>query len=238
MTEANCKVARGPDRTWPALKREGMFRTPRAAVMFGDVALTGTRVRETSRSRARAGTLYDHIALSVTDLDAWVAKLRDEGVTFLEQPYKLGDTRAVMIEGPSREALELVEDPISRHVLDGDGARPEELRRVPLSGSELNTSALTRPIDGAEHHRMDHWVSRKPTRDQRKPILFNQVLKGRRKTHQYATRREFARTNNLPIFAGKDIADFIAYPNAHDVSLQRCFFQNVGVGQTVERKCI
>ena len=27
----------------------------------------------------------------------------------LEQPYKLGDTRAVMIEGPSREALELVE---------------------------------------------------------------------------------------------------------------------------------
>ena len=58
---------------------------------------------------------------------------------------------------------------------------------------------------------MDHWDSRKPTRDQREPILFNQVLKGRPKTHQYATRREFARTNNLPIFAGKDIADFIAY---------------------------
>jgi hypothetical protein len=28
---------------------------------------------------------------------------------FLEQPYKLGDTRAVLIEGPSHEALELVE---------------------------------------------------------------------------------------------------------------------------------
>ena len=51
----------------------------------------------------------DHIALGVADLDAWVAKLRGEGVTFLEEPYKLGDTRAVMIEGPSREALELVE---------------------------------------------------------------------------------------------------------------------------------
>jgi hypothetical protein len=38
-----------------------------------------------------------------------VTKLRAEGVTFLEQPYTLGDTRAVMIEGPSREALELVE---------------------------------------------------------------------------------------------------------------------------------
>ena len=56
------------------------------------------------------GHLYDHIALSVRDLDAWIAKLRAEGVRFLEaQPYKLGATRAVMIEGPSREALELVE---------------------------------------------------------------------------------------------------------------------------------
>jgi catechol 2,3-dioxygenase-like lactoylglutathione lyase family enzyme len=55
------------------------------------------------------GHLYDHIALSVADLDAWIAKLRGEGVRFLEEPYKLGATRAVMIEGPSREALELVE---------------------------------------------------------------------------------------------------------------------------------
>jgi hypothetical protein len=53
--------------------------------------------------------VYDHIALSVADLDAWSAKLRSEGVTFLGEPYTLGDTRAVMIEGPSREALELVE---------------------------------------------------------------------------------------------------------------------------------
>jgi hypothetical protein len=30
-------------------------------------------------------------------------------VPFLEEPYRLGDTRAAMIEGPSREALELVE---------------------------------------------------------------------------------------------------------------------------------
>ena len=36
-------------------------------------------------------------------------KLRSEGVKFLGEPYQLGDTRAVMIEGPSREALELVE---------------------------------------------------------------------------------------------------------------------------------
>jgi 4-hydroxyphenylpyruvate dioxygenase-like putative hemolysin len=55
------------------------------------------------------GHVADHIALSVDDLDAWVEKLRREGVRFLKEPYALGDTRAVMIEGPSREALELVE---------------------------------------------------------------------------------------------------------------------------------
>jgi len=109
LTEATCKVARGPDRTWPALEREGMFRTPGAAVEFGDVALLwymrqGDRPLVNSR-----GHVSDHIALSVADLDAWVAKLRGEGVRFLEEPYTLGDTRAVMIEGPSREALELVE---------------------------------------------------------------------------------------------------------------------------------
>jgi hypothetical protein len=51
----------------------------------------------------------DHIALSVADLDAWVAKLRAAKVTFLEQPYTVGGLRAVMIEGPSKEAIELIE---------------------------------------------------------------------------------------------------------------------------------
>ena len=109
MTEATCRVPRGPDRTFPALDREGMFRTPSAAVVFGDVALP-SYMRQGARPLAGSrGQLYDHIALSVADLDAWVARLRGEGVTFLEAPYRLSDTRAVMIEGPSREAIELVE---------------------------------------------------------------------------------------------------------------------------------
>jgi catechol 2,3-dioxygenase-like lactoylglutathione lyase family enzyme len=108
-TEADCKVGRGPDRTWPALEQPGVFRTPTAAVTFGDVALTWY-MRQGDRPLAGTrGHLYDHIALSVTDLDAWTAKLRAEGVAFLEAPHRLGDTRAVMIEGPSREAIELVE---------------------------------------------------------------------------------------------------------------------------------
>jgi catechol 2,3-dioxygenase-like lactoylglutathione lyase family enzyme len=109
VTEATCEVPRGPDRSWPALSREGMFRAPAAAVVFGDVALPWY-VRQGDRPLASTrGHVCDHIALSVGDLDAWVVKLRGEGVTFLAEPYGLGDTRAVMIEGPSREALELVE---------------------------------------------------------------------------------------------------------------------------------
>jgi catechol 2,3-dioxygenase-like lactoylglutathione lyase family enzyme len=109
LTEANCQVPRGPDPTWPALEREGLYRTPRAAVEFGDVALTWYARQGREPLAGTRGHVYDHIGLSVADLDAWIAKLEGEGVTFLEGPYRLGDTRAVMIEGPSREALELVE---------------------------------------------------------------------------------------------------------------------------------
>jgi catechol 2,3-dioxygenase-like lactoylglutathione lyase family enzyme len=108
-TEENCKAPRTPDRTWPALERQGMFRAPSGGVIFGDVAMNWyMRQTETPLVPTR-GHLMDHVGLSVHDLDAWVAKLRAENVTFLEQPYRLGDTRAVMIEGPSHEAIELVE---------------------------------------------------------------------------------------------------------------------------------
>jgi catechol 2,3-dioxygenase-like lactoylglutathione lyase family enzyme len=109
LTEATCTVPRGPDRSWPALEVDGMFRSPSAAVVFGDVALPWYMRQGDQPLASSRGHLYDHIALSVRDLDAWIAKLGGEGVRFLEPAYKLGATRAVMIEGPSREALELVE---------------------------------------------------------------------------------------------------------------------------------
>jgi catechol 2,3-dioxygenase-like lactoylglutathione lyase family enzyme len=106
---ADGNLSRGPDRTWPALNREGMFRTPRAGVEFGGVSMMWYANQGERPLAGSRGQLQDHIALSVADLDAWIDKLRGEGVKFLEEPYPLGDTRAVMIEGPSREALELVE---------------------------------------------------------------------------------------------------------------------------------
>jgi catechol 2,3-dioxygenase-like lactoylglutathione lyase family enzyme len=109
LSEDNCRVERGADRTWPALNREGMFRTPRAGVEFGDVVLTWYMNQGDQPLAGSRGQLQDHIGLSVADLDAWIAKLKGEGIIFLDGPYRLGDTHAVMIEGPSREAIELVE---------------------------------------------------------------------------------------------------------------------------------
>jgi catechol 2,3-dioxygenase-like lactoylglutathione lyase family enzyme len=103
------KTARRRERTWPALERDGMLREPRAGVLFGDVAfLIYPNQGKEPLFRSR-GQLQDHIALAVADLDAWTHKLDSEGVPFLERPYRLGETRAAMIEGPSREAIELVE---------------------------------------------------------------------------------------------------------------------------------
>jgi hypothetical protein len=109
LSESNCRVERGADRTWPALNREGMFRTPRAGVEIGDVVLTWYANQGSQPLAPSRGQMQDHIGLSVADLDAWIAKLRGEDVAFLDGPYALGATRAVMIEGPSREAIELVE---------------------------------------------------------------------------------------------------------------------------------
>jgi hypothetical protein len=109
LTEQNCQVPRGADRTWPSLTREGMYRSPRAAVMFSNVALMWYPKQDERTLVSTRGHLIDHIGLGVVDLDAWVSKLRSEDVPIVEGPYALGDTRAVMIEGPGREALELVE---------------------------------------------------------------------------------------------------------------------------------
>jgi catechol 2,3-dioxygenase-like lactoylglutathione lyase family enzyme len=97
------------ERSWPALEREGSIRQPSGGVLFDDVAMNWYVRQGDKPLVSTRGHLADHIALSVSNLDAWIAKLRGEGVTFLEQPYKFGDTRAVMIEGPSHEALELIE---------------------------------------------------------------------------------------------------------------------------------
>jgi catechol 2,3-dioxygenase-like lactoylglutathione lyase family enzyme len=106
-TMATCKVPR-PEPGWPSLDLIGTRRQP-AAVTFDGVAFTWHVQQNDTPLVSSRGQVMDHIALSVPDLTPWLAKLRSEGVKFLRQPYKLGGMRAVMIEGPSREAIELIE---------------------------------------------------------------------------------------------------------------------------------
>lgn len=109
-TEANCRVERGRDKTLPALGWGGMYRTPSVtSTFFGDVSLFWYMNQGETPARPTRGQLMDHYAISVRDLDAWLAKLEAENITFLEQPYAIGGTRAFMIEGPSKEAIEIVE---------------------------------------------------------------------------------------------------------------------------------
>src|SRR5439155_417097 len=71
LSHDNCRVERGPDRTWPALNREGMFRTPRAGVEFGDVVVTWYMNQGSAPLAPSRGQMQDHFGLSVADLDAW-----------------------------------------------------------------------------------------------------------------------------------------------------------------------
>jgi hypothetical protein len=107
-TEATCKVAPG-EPSWPSTMKQGTRRSPSGRGAYGDLALfwytrPGDRPLSTTRGQA-----VDHLAFAVHDFDAWVTKLKDEHVTVLREVYKFGESRAVMVEGPSREAIELVE---------------------------------------------------------------------------------------------------------------------------------
>jgi catechol 2,3-dioxygenase-like lactoylglutathione lyase family enzyme len=109
-TEATCRVERSPMKTFPALDGDGMYRTPSVtSTRFGDVSFFWYMNQGERPAAPTRGHLMDHVGLSVADLDAWIARLETANVTFLEKPYTLGGLRAVMIEGPSREAIELVE---------------------------------------------------------------------------------------------------------------------------------
>jgi len=110
ITAENCKVARGADPSWPSLDQKGTYRFPTGGVTFDDVALNWYMNQTDKPLSPTIGHLMDHVTLSVSDLDAWIGKLEREGVVFLKPPYRIGATRAVMIEGPSREAIELIEE--------------------------------------------------------------------------------------------------------------------------------
>jgi hypothetical protein len=110
LTAQNCKTQRGAEPSWPSLERRGTTRFPTGGVSFDDVAMNWY-MNQTDRPLAPTlGHLMDHVSLSVSSLEPWITKLKGEGVVFLKNPYRIGATRAVMIEGASHEAIELIEE--------------------------------------------------------------------------------------------------------------------------------
>lgn len=109
ITEENCKTPRGAEPSWPSLDPKGTYRSPTGGVSFDDVVMNWYMNQTDKPLAPTVGHLIDHVSLSVSGLDAWIAKLRAENVVFLRDTYRIGGSRAVMIEGPSHEAIELVE---------------------------------------------------------------------------------------------------------------------------------
>jgi hypothetical protein len=103
----DCKQLYAPP-TWPSFAKHGFVRDPSGGVLFDDISIS-IRPWPGGGLLSTRGTIVDHWALSVADLDATVGRLKSEGVKFLEEIHPWGNMRAAMIEGPDRIAIELVE---------------------------------------------------------------------------------------------------------------------------------
>ena len=90
----------------------GVIRSPSATVRFGDVSLIIYPRQQPKDLVSPRGRVIDHIALSVSDLDATLEGLKSGGVKLLEAPYRFGRSggRAALVEGPDAIAIELVEE--------------------------------------------------------------------------------------------------------------------------------
>jgi hypothetical protein len=103
-----CKTTSYAPPTWPSFAKTGFVREPSGGVLIDDISISirpwpGGGLVDTR------GKIVDHWAVSTADLDATVRRLKSEGVKFLEEIQSWGNSRAAMIEGPDRIAIELVE---------------------------------------------------------------------------------------------------------------------------------
>ena len=110
-----CEVGTA-EASWPSLESVGTIRGPRGGVRFANGSMSwyprqcveGLCGTDQPLVPSR-GQVFDHVAFTVDDLDAWCERLRRDRVTILEEPHPFGDTRAFMIEDLDRLAIELVE---------------------------------------------------------------------------------------------------------------------------------
>lgn len=114
---ADCNVPFTPRRD-PA----NQIHEPNARMFAGDIlifiyphqrlaALTQRAVDDQGPLVSPRGRVLDHIAFSVPDVPGTLTRLREAGVTVLEDVHNFGNTtqKAAMIEGPDKIAIELIE---------------------------------------------------------------------------------------------------------------------------------
>ena len=94
--------------TFPSFAKTGFVRDPAGSVNFDDISIL-IRPWPGGGLVSPRGKVVDHWALSTADLGVTVARLKSEDVKFLEEIHPWGNSRAAMIEGPDRVAIELVE---------------------------------------------------------------------------------------------------------------------------------
>jgi hypothetical protein len=108
VAAGDCHATAYAPPTWPSFTKTGFVREPSGGVNFDDISIL-IRPWPGGGLVSPRGKIVDHWALSTPDLAATVARLKREGVTFLEDIHPWGASRAAMIEGPDRVAIELVE---------------------------------------------------------------------------------------------------------------------------------
>jgi hypothetical protein len=107
-SSTDCKQPYAPP-TWPSFfKFPGFVRDPSGSVKFDDIDIL-IRPWPGGGLVSTRGHIVDHWALSVADLPPTVERLKSEGVKILEEIHPWENTRAAMIEGPDRVAIEIVE---------------------------------------------------------------------------------------------------------------------------------
>lgn len=104
----NCQTRTYAPPTWPSFAKTGFVREPSGGVLIDDISIS-IRPWPGGGLVSTRGKLVDHWAVSTADLDRTVARLKAAGVKVLEEIRPWGTSRAAMIEGPDRIAIEIVE---------------------------------------------------------------------------------------------------------------------------------
>jgi hypothetical protein len=112
-----CDVPVG-EVSYPTFMRQGQLRIPIGTVRFANGTFPAYP-RQCRNGRCGPGNdqpltksrgqVVDHLGFTYPNLDAVIAHLKSRNIPILEGPYKLGDTRAIMIEDLDGLALELIE---------------------------------------------------------------------------------------------------------------------------------